>query len=423
MRLQAAGCSVSIFDAASAPGGRARTVTHHDHVLDNGQHILIGAYERTLALMREVGVDLEVALHRSPLSLPDPDGRGLRLPAGPALPALLLGLLRLSHWPLGARMAWIVRASGWMVRGMRCPPTLTVRDLCRGLPAPVMDDLIEPLCVAALNTDSREASASVFLRVLRDALLGGRGASDLLLPRRALGSLLPEPASRRLQALGAELRWRHRVLALDPRPGEVVHRTWAVDGEAFDAVVLACPPREAARLVRPVAPDWSATAEALQHEPITTLVLEASPPATLGAPMVRLNSGPAQFAFDLSAIGHEAAPRQAPPWAARQMRFTFVISAAGPWLEQGIDAMRMATLQQARAAFACLAEDPSLKIVACFTEKRATFRCTAGLNRPAQAIAKRLWAAGDYVEGPYPATLEGAVRSGEAAAAAVLAHR
>jgi monoamine oxidase len=51
-----------------------------------------------------------------------------------------------------------------------------------------------------------------------------------------------------------------------------------------------------------------------------------------------------------------------------------------------------------------------------FTERRATFRCVPLLNRPAARIAPGLWAAGDYVAGPYPATLEGAVRSGLAAA-------
>jgi predicted NAD/FAD-dependent oxidoreductase len=55
-------------------------------------------------------------------------------------------------------------------------------------------------------------------------------------------------------------------------------------------------------------------------------------------------------------------------------------------------------------------------------EKRATFRCTPGLQRPPAGVAPGLFAAGDYVEGPYPATLEGAVRSGVAAAAALARH-
>ena len=55
-------------------------------------------------------------------------------------------------------------------------------------------------------------------------------------------------------------------------------------------------------------------------------------------------------------------------------------------------------------------------------EKRATFACTPGLQRPAAAIATGLVAAGDHVQGPYPATLEGAVRSGNAAAQVLLAH-
>jgi squalene-associated FAD-dependent desaturase len=422
VRLQAAGRQVTLFEASSSPGGRARTITHQGLTHDNGQHILIGAYSRTLALMKEVGVEPGAALHRRPLALIDPDGRGLRLPSGPALPALLWGLLRLSHWPIATRMAWIGRATRWMLQGMRCSHSLSVADLCAGLPTQVMEELVDPLCVAALNTESREASGAVFLRVLRDALMGGRGSADLMLPRQPLGQLLPEPAVAWLTARGAEVRWRHRVMLLTAGASDSSGSHWQVDGQPFDAVILACPPWEAARMIEALVPAWAAAASAMRHEPITTVTLEAAGRASLGAPMVRLTQGPAQFAFDLAALGHTLAASAGEGGEPRR-RFTFVISAATPWLEQGGEAIEQAVLAQARSACTHLSGDTSLRVLARLTEKRATFRCLAGLHRPSPVIAPGLWASGDYVEGPYPATLEGAVRSGEHAAQAILIGR
>jgi len=78
------GHTVALFEMAAAPGGRARSVFHDAEVLDNGQHILIGAYRETLALMRQVGVDPERVLHRQPLAMVDARGHGLALRPGPA---------------------------------------------------------------------------------------------------------------------------------------------------------------------------------------------------------------------------------------------------------------------------------------------------------------------------------------------------
>ena len=112
---------------------------------------------------------------------------------------------------------------------------------------------------------------------------------------------------------------------------------------------------------------------------------------------------PAQFVFDLGALG-------GPPGL-----LAFVISGAAPWVERGTEATLAATLAQARSTLHVSLQGP-LQVVKLLTEKRATFRCTPALQRPEALIAPALQAAGDYVSGPYPATLEGAVRSGTAAA-------
>lgn len=405
VRATQAGHRVTLIEMAPHWGGRARSVPVDDGpTLDNGQHILIGAYARTLALMREVGVDVAAAFDRRPLELRYPDGRGLRLPAGPAALAFARGVWGCRGWTVRDRAATLAAATRWALAGFRCAPDLSVDALCAALPPAVRRLLIDPLCVAALNTPAAAASAQVWLRVLHDALAGGRGASDLLLPRRPLSALLPDPAAAWLRRAGAELRPGSRVQALAPVGGG-----WDVDGQRFDRVVLGCSAVEAARLAAPHAPAWAQCAAAIGYEPIVTVYLR-SRGARLPLPMVALDEGPdapAQFVFDHGALG--SAPGL----------FAFVVSGARRWVDAGRDATVDAVTRQALAAFGAgfWPEPPNL--VRVLTEKRATFRCTPGLARPTAGIAPGLVAAGDHVQGPYPATLEGAVRSGEAAAALV----
>jgi squalene-associated FAD-dependent desaturase len=383
---------VTLFEMAPQLGGRSRGVEVAGHSLDNGQHILIGAYVETLALLRTVGVDPDHAFLRTPLTVTYPDGTGLRLRGGSPGPAFAAAVLRRQGWRLRERLGLLAAAAGWVASGFRCDGTLTVATLTHRLPKAIRDDLIDPLCVAALNTPSVDASARVFLRVLKDALFAAPGSADLLLPRASLSALLPEPAAHRLQALGATIRLQQRVDTIVAEGDG-----WRVDGERFEQVVLATTPVEAARLTLALASHWSRAAGALRYEPIVTVYLRGHG-VQLAAPMLALRSSdfaPAQFVLDRGQLG-------GPPGL-----LAFVISGAQPWVERGMDAVLRATLDQARAALGL-----TLEHVQTLTEKRATFRCTPALHRPPMRIAAGLHAAGDYVDGPYPATLEGAVRSG-----------
>ncbi len=400
VRASEAGHAVTLFEMARQWGGRARGVQVQGLALDNGQHILIGAYQRSLALMRTVGVDTSAVFHRQPLEILYPDGRGLRLPPGPAWLGFGWAVARCRGWTWRDRLGLMRAAASWALQGFQCAPGLTVQGLCTGLSPAVRALLIEPICVAALNTPAPDASGAVFLRVLKDALFSGPGSADLLLPRRSLGDLLPTPAVAWLQAVGAQLRLSSRVQSLQPHAAG-----WSVDGEPFDAVVLACSAAEAARLTASITPVWSARAQTLTYEPIITVYLRC-PGARLPAPMVALPDGPqapAQFAFDHGAMGATAG------------LFAFVISGARSWVDAGIEATAAAVMQQAQQAFSAGTWCAPLSLLQVVAEKRATFRCVPGLDRPPATIAPGLVAAGDYVEGPYPATLEGAVRAGEAA--------
>jgi hydroxysqualene dehydroxylase len=402
------GLHVTLFEAAASPGGRARTVALDEGDLDNGQHIMIGAYTATLALMRSVGADPEALLWRMPLAIEYPDGPVLQAPDSRWMPAAWLfarAVASAPRWSWQERRALLMMASRWWLDRFIAPADATVAALTASLPERVRVDLIDPLCVAALNTPSHEASAQVFLRVLRDALFGARGGADLLLPRRPLGDLLPQPAMRWLAAQGAVVHAGRRVTGLLPQ-GKAWLLRHGADEDTFDAVILATPAAEAARLAAPIAPAWSAVAAAFSYEPIITVYIRA-PSAERWLPPMRAlrcnEQAPAQFAFDLETLH------------GRPALFSFVISGARRWVDLGPAATARAVLAQAAVALK-LPGVRALDVVHQAAEKRATFRCIPNLQRTPAAISPGLWAAGDHVQGPYPATIEGAVRSGIEAA-------
>lgn len=396
------GHGVRLFEAARSLGGRARSlaVTLPDGqsvALDNGQHILIGAYVDTLGLMARLGVPLDAAFLRLPLTLQFPDGTGLKLPSWPAPLDAAAGILSASGWGFADKLSLLRASLRWQLAGFLAPPNATVAALCAGLSPRIRNDLVDPLCVAALNTPAERASAQVFLRVVHDSLFGrghgGWGGSNLLLPRQALGELLPAAAAAWLQARGVSIATGDRIDHI-ARAGA----GWTVDGEAFDAVVLATPPWEAARLVEKAGLQddrWAAAARGLAFEAIATVYAVGGP--RLAQPMVSLRArpdAPAQFVFDRGQLGGPAG------------LLAFVVSAS----DREREAIEAQVMAQAHAL------GWLVRSVQTVVEKRATFACLPGLRRPPLAIAPGLWACGDYVEGPYPATLEGAVRAGQAVA-------
>lgn len=422
VRATEAGYHVTLFEAARQWGGRARTLhTPHGAGLDNGQHILIGAYTATLGLMQRLGVDVTAAFHTVPLALRFADGGGVAVPTWAArwpVPLDVLAAIATARgWSWHDKLALLRTTARWQRQGFACPPGHTVAQLCAGLPPRVVVELLEPLCLSALNTPLEQASASVFLRVLQDAMFGPglgrwRGA-DLLLPRLDMGALLPQPAAHWLQQRGADLHLGQRIHTLSRNAHTNDNTGWALNGQPFDHVILACPVWEAARLLQPALAHtnpsgqlhaWHAQAHALHHEAIATIYTQA-PPGTHwpgASPILALRSGPdapAQFVFDRGQLGGPAGQ-----WA-------FVASACS------VDkaTLEHQTLAQATQQLGT----PPLGVLQTVVEKRATFACTPSLQRPGLHIAPGLWAAGDYTAGPYPATLEGAVRSGLAVADAL----
>jgi len=198
--LAKAGRQVSLFEAARTLGGRARRIDSDGRQLDNGQHILLGAYRTTLKLMKTVGIDLQQSMLRLPLQMRYPaacDGMDFVAPKLPApwhvAVALLRarGLSRQDKLAL-ARFSSAARWMGWQLHDDCSVSTLLERfDQTERLNRLMWT----PLCIAALNTPPQRASAQVFLSVLRDSLGARRSASDMLIPRTDLSALFPTQAA------------------------------------------------------------------------------------------------------------------------------------------------------------------------------------------------------------------------------------
>ena len=403
-----AGYEVTIWEASRTLGGRARALsaTLPDGtpvLLDNGQHILIGAYSECLRMMALVGVDPAQALLRIPLSLRFADGNGIALPRWPFPLDALAGIASARGWDRRDKLALVLQALRWQLGSFRCAADWSVADVCRELTPRVRAELIEPLCVSALNTASAESSGVVFLRVMRDAVFGGSGSSHLLLPLVDLSSLFPSAAAAWLERQGAILHAGARVQLLAQHGDR-----WSIDGETYDQVLLAVAATDAVHLLQASIPQWTGAsrpganhwldqAGPLRHMPIATVYAWAAD-ARLQRPMLALRSGPAQFVFDRGQLG-------GPPGL-----LAFVISAS----EGDRGTLQAQVLQQAQDQLGL-----HLQAVQTVIEKRATIACTPGLQRPAMEIASGLHACADYVEGPYPSTLEGAVRSALACVASI----
>ncbi|QJE02405.1 FAD-dependent oxidoreductase [Massilia forsythiae] len=459
--LADAGAAVTVYEAARTLGGRARALDAHGRRLDNGQHILLGAYADTLGLLRRVGIDARQALLRLPLQMRYPpagarhaadpqqpwmDFVAPRLPAPLHMLAALLrakGLERADKLAL-ARFSTSARWMGWQLND-----DCSVAELLERFDqtARLVRLMWRPLCLAALNTAPEHASAQVFLAVLRDSLGARRAASDMLLPRLLLDELFPQAARRHVEARGGRVLcgarvealaqdgalWRVQACAMaagaqpasaapsGPLPAAGVAPGAQAGAAApsapstaatYDAVVLATAPWQAAGLLRalPGAAALADRLDAFAYEPISTVYLQYEPALRLPLPFCALLDEPergawGQFVFDRGQLD----PGQGGLLAV-------VISGASAAAGLPRAALAEAVARQLAHAFgvAALARPAWHQVI---SEKRATFACTPALDRPANATGiAGLVLAGDYTASDYPATLESAVRSGLQAA-------
>jgi hypothetical protein len=385
--LARAGHRVTLYEATPAPGGRARALPDGT---DNGTHALLGANRFSFRFLTAIGA-------RDAWVEPEPAG----------LPVLDLAdhsarLVALSPlgWVRGARRPAGLTWGGLLAMAQLALPGAerTVTDALAGHPA-LLRALVEPLTVAALNTPASEASARLLGVVLRR--LAAPGAARLFVAARGLGPDLVAPAVATLGCHGATLRAGMRLRSIERNGNRVTGLDFgdhAIVVPPEEAVLLAVPPWEAMRLL----PGMPAPQE---HAPIFNLHF------------AHATDGPVRFIGLLGGLAQWVLVRPA--------SVSVTVSAADDAVALSEDEATVRIWPEVREAalrFRLPGDWPVAPPPArAVRERRATPRHTIGPRpRPPRRPLANLALAGDWTLTDLPATIEAAIRSGEAAAAALL---
>ena len=391
---------VTVLEARPTLGGAVQTLPEREGdpspPPDNGQHIALGCCEAYLEFLGRLGQ--LGAVHRRPLALPviAEDGSVAVIGAG------ALSLLRYRHVPVRERIA-IARAArrlGSLKPAEHDGETFAALLRRLGQAQTAIDRFWDVFMRPALNLASEEVSAALGIFTVQTALLGERGASDLVLPVAPLGEMHGEAAGRVLHERGADLRTNARVVSLDE--GAAV----LSDGErvSADAFVLAIPPGESARLLGEPAPPFEDSPIVSVHLLFERKILRYDLAALLGTH--------AHWVFDRGRLtGRESERGQ----------YLTVVSSGVPELLE-VRGKELVELIAGEVTRRLGAADVLWSRVS--REPAATFAArpgTAALRQGARTSRPNVARAGAWTDTGWPATMEGAIRSGKAAAAAVQA--
>jgi squalene-associated FAD-dependent desaturase len=389
VRLAGRGESVVVHEAAGRAGGRCRS--YHDPVLDmvidNGNHLLLSGNHAALDYLETIGAGGQLVgpatAELAFIDLADGERWTLRINAG-----------RLPWWILDRkRRVPGTRASDYLSFA-RLLSASADKTICETMPCTgkLYERLARPFWIAALNTDPTEASASLAGAVVRETLAAGGKACRPLIARDGLGTVFVEPALRFLEDRNAKVAFGHRLRRVDFQQDKVTALDFGEDGLAIgdDAVILAVPPMVAAELV----PDLATPTE---FRAIVNAHFRLPPPAGL-APITGVVNGTIEWLFTFPD------------------RLSVTISAADRLLDVAREVLAQDIWNDVATVTGLSKTPPPWQIV---RERRATFAGTPAedAKRPAATTAWRnLVLAGDWTRTGLPATIEGAIRSGNLAA-------
>jgi squalene-associated FAD-dependent desaturase len=394
--LASRGVAVVLSEAARHAGGRCRS--YHDPaldmVIDNGNHLVLSGNAAVSRYLRAVGAQDRLT--------------------GPAVSAFPFFDLRTGRgWtvrPNEGPVPWWIFDAGRRVPRTRLRDYLGLVSLMRRHPGRRIDEVLScrgrlwhaflrPVLVSALNTDPEIASADLAGAVMRETLAkGGRHARPLI-AASGLAAAFVDPALDRLRAHGAMIRFGHPLRSLKFEEDRVAALTFEEGEERLgraDQVILAVPPWIAQKLLPGVTvPDVFCA--------IVNAHFRLVPPAGC-PPMVGLVGGMAEWIF------------------AFPDRLSVTVSAADRLLDMDTQTLSETLWRDVAAVHKLSSSLPPCRIV---KEKRATFASTPAqeAKRPStQTRWKNGFLAGDWTDTGLPATIEGALRSGEAAAQRALAE-
>lgn len=413
------GFQTTLFEAGPHLGGRARSVTiefnSQTFQVDNGQHILLGAYHETLKLLKKVGIQEDQAFLRLPLVLNMVSPRNNKVFKLSNLNYLphplnqLFGFLCCEGISLNERISTVK----WLFKLKKSHYALTIDEplkqflITNNQSNQIIKFLWEPLCLAALNTPIELASSKVFLNVLRDSFNGCKTDSDFLIPKLDLSQILSAPIMRYLQSHQSTVLHNKRVHSIKPVDNGFEVNT-RLEQYRFSHVVIATTARQLKDLTTelPKFDLLTLQTESYDYQPIYTVYLQYPSHITLPQTMLGLIDSTSQWVFDRGRL------------CGQNGLMAVVISAKGKHQKLTQEMLALKVAQELHHTFPYLPKPLWHKVIA---EKRATFSCNVSLPRPANITPyPNLFLAGDYTYADYPATIEGAVRSGIKAAGLII---
>lgn len=411
VELSLVGHHVTVLESARQLGGRARRVAFGDQAVDNGQHVLIGAYRQTFSLLKRLNISFNEVLQRNRLDLHLQycTGKAFNLHAPNLLVPLnlLFGLLFAKGFTLHDR--W--RAISFGLRLFTCnlllDEDISVAKLLKRHRQTEnnINALWEPICLASLNTPIDEASAKVFIRVLHDTFCRTIKDADLIIPKTDLSTLLPDPATDFIEQHGGNVHLGQRVTELLVEQRHVVGVKTEDKTYLADHIVLAVPPHACIPLIKthPALHDVAYSLSAFSYNPIVTVYLRYATGVHPDRPVQALLGTTAQWVIDRQITGQPG---------------LLAVVISGPGKHTGMENDELAEHIQAELG-QCFPHWPRAEDVMIIREKRATFNCRVNIDslRPGNKTAIRgMWLCGDYTATGYPATIESAVLSGKSCA-------
>lgn len=410
------GFKVTVFEASSQLGGRARTVLVENNslmqLLDNGQHILLGAYRETLALLHKIGVDEEKVFLRMPLQITMQSNSAktvFSLKSVQYLPAplnVLVGLIACKSLSVSELIAAIkfmlhIKKNRFQMTGDKALEQFLIEHKQS---SKLVQMLWEPLCLAALNTPIAIASTRIFLNVLKDSFssssfIGRKKNSDFLLPLLDLSTIIANPMAHFIQKNGGDIKISRHIRSIEIE-GDGFSLTTRDGKSFFSHVVIAAPPARLDKLIEslPKLHNVLKQTQSYGYQPIYTIYLQYPPEIKLPTVMTGLTGTLGQWVFDRGQLCEQKG------------LMAVIISGSGKHQLLTQDELALKIAKEINQAFPDIPKPLWHKVIA---EKRATFSCAPNLARPTnKTLQPRLYLAGDYTYADYPATIEGAIRSG-----------
>jgi len=404
---------VTVYESARQLGGRARSINIDNTTLDNGQHLMIGAYQQMLSLFNTISVDEKKVFHRIPqqLEILDLITRqsvfSLELPKLPAPLHLLVGMLRCPSLNFIEKITTLFRFNKLLNSEIKKDINVDQWLEYSALPEKYINYVLKPLCLAALTTHTSTASARVFQTVLQQTFNDSSKNTDLLIPKVCLGQLFPQAAKQYIEQHGGKILTEHKVDQITfsgDRATSILINNETID---IEHIILATPAHIIEKLVSssPLLKNTCEQIDRLKYEPVTTIYFQYPQSVQLPAAMMGVVNASSEWLFD----------RQ---YCNQPGLIAVVISANGAHMDLTNQALSELIASELQTLFPHWPKAISSKVI---REKRACFRCTTNIdkNRPGiSTVIKNLTLCGDYVyfeknnAAGLPSTLEGSMRSG-----------